>query len=116
MTADDYPDLDLERIDELVAMDGGGLFATFVERYPESVARFDLLEQALAARDAAAAREHAHKLAGRSLNIGASAAGEQARAIEIAIEDGDLDVAAAALPELKATLARTVEQLAEVQG
>lgn len=111
MNPTDYPDLDTGRIADLTEIDDGDLFRTLAERFGDSVTLIDAFEQAWREADPATARTHAHKLAGRALNLGARTLGDQARAIEHAIEDGQLAAAQASGPALRVTFERTLGQL-----
>ncbi|MBK7721637.1 MAG: hypothetical protein IPI32_05215 [Austwickia sp.] len=103
--------LDVGQLDQLVDVDGGSLLRGLVGRFPASLSMADEVETMVAAGDAAGARAVAHRLTGRLLNLGAIEPATTARAIVGHLDAGDLEPAAALLPQLHAALARAGEGL-----
>jgi CheY-like chemotaxis protein len=80
------------------------LIRNFLARGAEQV---DAVSTAVAAGDAEAARQAAHKLKGSSQTLGASLTGAVAAKIEAAGREGDLAAASRAVPELEVVFSLT---------
>ena len=91
----------------------GQLASKFRIRYPSQVAS---IAQALAAGDAAAAADAAHKLAGETSVFYAVAARRAALHIEELARAGDVDAAALGCDALRAELGRLTAALNELAG
>ena len=105
---------DLERFiarnqgDMKLSRDAAAIFIKCAPEYGESI------RAALAARDAVALRQSAHKLKGASGNFFLMLLSEHAHLIETTAASGDLETAAQLLPELEQRLALAVLALEEI--
>ncbi|GAA4119911.1 hypothetical protein GCM10022215_22930 [Nocardioides fonticola] len=107
-------DLDLTRLSMLRDLDPDD--TVYLDRAIDNFvanceAALEAMRAAVDARDAAALRAVAHKLAGGALNLGAMRAGEAVRSIEHLATDGDVEQAAARLIPLEDHLDRAREAL-----
>jgi len=97
--------LDLDRLDELRTLDDPGDGSSYVDRaignfITNAEAQVTTMSAAAAAGDTDQLRSVTHRLAGAALNLGVTALGEAARAIEEQVTEGSLADAAAAIPAL----------------
>ncbi len=106
--------LEVDRLDVLRDIDPGDTsyilraIGNFQVNSSEAV---EAIREALGAEDLTALKARAHKIAGSAFNLGVPAAGEAARAIEMAADEGDLVMAGALLPTLEGAMARARDLL-----
>ena len=108
--------LDVARLEELRELDDPDGEASYVDRaignfLDRAESHVATMEEAAASGDAEQLRAVVHRLAGSALNLGAVAAGECARDVEVQIMNGCLADAVATLPVLTERLAADVEAL-----
>jgi CheY-like chemotaxis protein len=85
--------------------------AIFIDSASEYI---ELIRKAVAALDAVALRQSAHKLKGAAANLSLSALSDIASMIESFAEIGDLEKAAEMLPELEQRAEESVQELKDV--
>ena len=100
--------LDVERLDSLRDLDPGD--TAYIDRaignfLVNSVAAVDAIRAAAADGDAATLKARSHKIAGSALNLGVARAGEAARAVEVAADDGVVGPTDPLLDELSTAMA-----------
>jgi HPt (histidine-containing phosphotransfer) domain-containing protein len=99
--------LDLARLDELRDLDPGNTayldraIGNFVTNTPGT---FTTIREAYESGDALTLKQVAHKLAGGALNLGVTPAGRIAQQIELAVDAGGTDDAAALVGQLEQAL------------
>ena len=108
--------LDVDRLEELRTLDDPGDGTSYVDRaignfLGSAEAQVAIMAGAAAAGDGDQLRSVAHRLAGAALNLGVTALGEAARAIEEHVANGSMADAAAALPALAERLVGDLEAL-----
>lgn len=106
--------LETDRLDVLRDIDEGD--TAYIHRaignfQVNSVQAVATIRAALEEQDAASVRAISHKIAGSAFNLGVPEAGNAARAVEMAAEEGDLARAASLLPGLETSMARSRELL-----
>ena len=111
--------LEVDRLDVLRDIDEGD--TTYIRRaignfQTNSVEAVDSIRAALDAQDGATVRAVAHKIAGSAFNLGVPEAGDAARAVETAADEGDLAQAAELVPGLEASMARSRDLLLVYRG
>ena len=100
--------LDVERLDSLRDLDPGD--TTYIDRaisnfQVNSVAAVEAIRAALVEGDVTTVKARSHKIAGSALNLGIPRAGEAARAVEAAADEGLVKPTAALLDELAESMA-----------
>ena len=80
-----------------------------------SVTGMEQIREAIETGDAAALRQHSHRLAGGALNLGVTYAGEAVRLVEAISDEGTVEGAAELLPQVEEALERGRRALAAYQ-
>ncbi len=111
--------LDTARLDMLRDLDPGD--TSYIDRaignfQANSVAAEGAIEDLVAAGDVAGLKAAAHKIAGSALNLGATRAGESARALELLADSGTALGAVDLLPELHHAMAEGRRLLLDYQA
>ena len=106
--------LDLERLDMLRELDPGD--TSYLDRaignfQVNSAEAVTVIADAVRADDIETVRARSHKIAGSALNLGATRAGEAARAVETAADAGSLASVVPLLEELRVAMAEGRELL-----
>ena len=113
-SGDSLDGLDLERLDMLRELDPGD--TSYLDRaignfQVNSAEAVTVITDAVGADDVETVRARSHKIAGSALNLGATRAGEAARAVETAADTGSLAAVVPLLEELREAMAEGRELL-----
>jgi CheY-like chemotaxis protein len=114
----DLEGLDVDRLEMLLDLDPGS--TAYLDRaignfMTNSVTGMEQIREAIEAGDAAALRQHSHRLAGGALNLGVTYAGEAVRLLEAISDEGTVEGAAELLPQVEEALERARRALAAYQ-
>jgi CheY-like chemotaxis protein len=114
----DLEGLDVDRLEMLLDLDPGS--TAYLDRaignfMANSVTGMEQIREAIEAGDAAALRQHSHRLAGGALNLGVTYAGEAVRLVEAISDEGTVEGAAELLPQVEEALERGRRALAAYQ-